>query len=193
MTSIKILLPLLVLLLGAVPAFAQATADVRTWSGASWRITDPILHVFYTVFEKDKEETGGVPTASALPPPPVGAPLEIRGSLKALSTFLKEPPQSLSAERASDVVTVWRDGVETRLPLDAIQSLQFFRQALVGSSLPPYVAPLHVRESVVVIMANGSRVEADYVNLGTAVLRGTAGQGKVDIPWGEIESVRFSR
>ena len=43
------------------------------------------------------------------------------------------------------------------------------------------------------MLEDGSRVEGDYVNLGTTFLRGRAGQGRVDIPWDQIEIVRFKR
>jgi len=40
---------------------------------------------------------------------------------------------------------------------------------------------------------DGERVEADYVNLGTAMLRGTTPNGRVEIPWEEVEHVIFER
>jgi hypothetical protein len=43
------------------------------------------------------------------------------------------------------------------------------------------------------VLNDGSQVQADYVNLGTSILRGTSAQGTVDVPWGEIETVRFRR
>ena len=43
------------------------------------------------------------------------------------------------------------------------------------------------------VMNDGSRVEGDYVNLGTLVLRGRTSGGRLDISWGDIESVRFQR
>jgi hypothetical protein len=36
-------------------------------------------------------------------------------------------------------------------------------------------------------------VEADYVNLGTTILRGITSDGRVEIPWHEIETLRFVR
>ena len=43
------------------------------------------------------------------------------------------------------------------------------------------------------MLTDGSRVEADYVNLGTTVVRGMTPQGRVDIPWGDVETIRFQR
>jgi hypothetical protein len=36
-------------------------------------------------------------------------------------------------------------------------------------------------------------VEADYVNMGGAIVRGTAPNGQVDIPWEEVEYIVFER
>ena len=43
------------------------------------------------------------------------------------------------------------------------------------------------------IKKDGSRIESEYVNLGALRLRGTTPQGRVDLPWQELESVRFER
>ncbi|MFQ5520232.1 MAG: peptidoglycan-associated lipoprotein Pal, partial [Candidatus Methylomirabilia bacterium] len=69
----------------------------------------------------------------------------------------------------------------------------FFRQPVEKSPLPPYVAATHFRHSATVVLVDGSSVEGDYVNLGTTVLRGMTPEGRVDIPWREIENVRFER
>jgi hypothetical protein len=36
-------------------------------------------------------------------------------------------------------------------------------------------------------------VEADYVNLGGMLLRGTTPGGRIDIPWQDIQTVEFRR
>jgi hypothetical protein len=43
------------------------------------------------------------------------------------------------------------------------------------------------------VLLDGSRIEGDYVNLGTTFLRGRTPYERVDIPWQDIETVRFSR
>jgi peptidoglycan-associated lipoprotein len=78
-----------------------------------------------------------------------------------------------------------------QIPLASIRSLQLFRKHPENDALPPYVAATNFRYSAAAVLEDGSRIEGDYINLGTAVLRGTAPQGRVDIPWQEIENVRF--
>jgi hypothetical protein len=55
------------------------------------------------------------------------------------------------------------------------------------------VAATHIRYGADIALADGGRVDADYVNLGTAILRGTTPDGRVDIPWQDIEVLRFAR
>src|SRR5258706_6381579 len=46
----------------ALPAVAQdVTADVKTWSGQSWRLSQPSLETFYTIVSKPQGDgsTGG--------------------------------------------------------------------------------------------------------------------------------------
>jgi hypothetical protein len=59
--------------------------------------------------------------------------------------------------------------------------------------LPSYVAAGHYRYSATALLDDGSRIEADYVSLGTTFLRGRTAQGRMDIPWEQIEVVRFTR
>jgi hypothetical protein len=51
----------------------------------------------------------------------------------------------------------------------------------------------HFRYAATAVMNDGSRVEGDYINLGTLVLRGQTTEGRLDISWEDIESVRFQR
>ena len=40
----------------ALPAAAQdVTAEVRTWTGESWRLTQPSLEIFYTIMPEAGE------------------------------------------------------------------------------------------------------------------------------------------
>jgi hypothetical protein len=55
------------------------------------------------------------------------------------------------------------------------------------------VAATHIRYAADIAMADGTRIDADYVNLGTAILRGTTPDGRIDIPWQDIEVLRFTR
>ena len=178
----------------AGPGAAQdVTAEVRTWGGQALRLAQPFLEVFYTIPLKG-EEGAGIPSApgTALPTAVGSSSL---GPFAGLS-ISPGPPRATEAKqghRQEDVLTLFRDGIEIRLPLVSIASLHFFRQPIADSPFPPYVARLHFRYSVVTVLTDGSRVEGDYINLGTTVLRGMTGQGRAEIPWEEIEVIRFER
>ena len=86
-----------------------------------------------------------------------------------------------------------RDGVEVKVPVERLATLTIARQPTPGSSLPPYVSPTHQRYGATAILTDGSRIDADYLNFGTAVLRGMTPQGRVDVPFEHIESIRFTR
>jgi hypothetical protein len=114
------------------------------------------------------------------------------GPIGALESYFDVGPGPRQGHRQTDYITVRRDGVERQLPLASIVSLTFSRH-LVRSTLPPYYVNRHFRYGATAVLTDGSRVEADYVNLGTLVLRGQTADGRVDLPWEEIESVRFHR
>src|SRR5713226_8245353 len=88
-------LALAALVAAAIPAAAQeVTAEVRTWSGQSVRLSQPSLEVFYTIVPK-QEGPGGpqVPGAAGGAPGSMGSGLtsgsligtEVRGSVQNLS------------------------------------------------------------------------------------------------------------
>jgi hypothetical protein len=178
----------LAMLLATVPVAAQdPVAEVRTWSGQTLRLAQPSLEVFYTILVKapDAQE----PSDTGQPTAPGNTPM-LFGSAKALSGALDKKPDPLSGQRQATSVTIARAGVETKIPLATLGSLVFSRVP-VASTLPPYLAPTHFRYAATAVLADGSRVEGDYVNLGTTILRGTTPQGRVDIPWHEIETLRL--
>jgi hypothetical protein len=115
------------------------------------------------------------------------------GSLGALESFFDAGPGPRQGHRQADYITLSRGGVETRLPIASVTSLTFTRRPVSGSTLPPYFVSRHVRYGATATLTDGSRVEGDYVNFGTLVLRGQTGEGRVDISWEDIESVRFQR
>ena len=197
-------LTLLVAAAAASPARAQdATAEVRTWSGQSLQLSQPSLEVFYTIVPR-VEGPGG----QQLPGDVGGAPgamgsgtstgslvgTEVSGSIRGLSRLFRDKgPEPLQGNRQAVTMSLTQAGVEHRIPLEAIKDLAFKRMPVSNSALPPYVAPTHFRYAASALLTDGSRVDGDYVNLGTAVLRGMTPQGRVDIPWQDIEAVRFSR
>lgn len=182
---------LLLLVASHGPGMAQdSTAEVKTWAGQSLRLAEPSFQVVYTVLV-EKDQAGVAPAGEAVAPG--GGPLELRGSVKALSSFLERGLQSRWGRRGADTLMIRKDGVETRVPFESIESMQFTRQPVTSNVLPPYYTSGHYRHAASVVLKNGARLEADYVNLGTAVLTGGAPQGRVEIPWAEIEMVRFAR
>ncbi len=169
----------------AVPARAQEViAEVRTWSGQSWTLAQPSLHVFYTVIPKAEE---------AEPSPPGGrTPTVFVFGLRARPS---EPqrPEPLKAQEQVEILPLSRQGVLSRIPLANIATLVFSRQPVPGHPFLPSLLPTLFRYSVTAFLTDGSRLEADDVSLGTMVLRGMTPQGRVDIPWEELEMIRFRR
>jgi len=181
----------------------ERTADVRTRSGQTWRLTDPSLHVLFTVIPKAEGEQG-------VPTPPAGGPQaapgggamgasvgsgpqpQLFGSVQSLKKALATGPEPLRAQRASEGITVVKDDVEILVPFASIAALAISRVEVANSTLPPYVAPTHVRYTAAVALVDGSVLEGTYVNLGTTVLRGISPQGRIEVPLEDIESVRFA-
>ena len=159
-------------------------AEVRTWTGESWRLSQPSLEIFYTIMPT-------VPEEEAAPAGPPAQAIQMAGPVASLKAAFEKKTEPQQGHRQTDAVTLSRHGVETQIPLSNIRTLQFVRQPVQQSPLPPYVAPTHFRYSAVAELVDGSRVEGDYVNLGTVVLRGLTPKGRVDIPWTEVENVRF--
>lgn len=197
-------LALAVAVAAASPAAAQdVTAEVRTWNGQSLRLSQPSLEVFYTIVPRE-EGAGGqqAPGAAGGAPGSMGSGAssgsligtEVTGSIQNLSRlFRASGPEPLQGNRQAETVSITQAGVERRIPLETIRDLAFKRAYVSNSTLPPYVAPTHFTYAASVLLNDGSRVDGDYVNLGTAILRGLTPEGRVDIPWQDIEVVRFSR
>jgi hypothetical protein len=197
----------LVLLLLGVPAaevFAQDIgAEVRTWSGRSLRLTQASFEIRYTIVPA--KGAGGAapggapggPTAGVYAGPLVtgmgGGTSGSIGSLQGFEQFTSQSAEPIQGRRPVDYLNVYQDGVTHHLAVGQIESIAFRRQPVVDSTLPPYVAPEHVLSSAMVTFTDGSTLDGDYVNPGTMLLRGTTPEGRVEIPWQEIETVRFSR
>ena len=171
-----------------VPSPAQSpTAEVRTWSGRELVVSEPALDALYTILI-EKEQGGAAPAGQAVSP---GASLELSGSVRALTTFLEPNIISRWGRRPVHEVTVVKDGIETRIPLGTIRTLMFTRELITRNTLPTYHAPKHFRRVVTAVLQDGSSIEGHYVNLGTTLLTGVTPQGRIEIPWEEIELVRF--
>jgi len=172
--------------IAVAPVAAQEpVAEVRTWSGETLRLSQPSLEVFYTIPVKGEDAPPSDAAASATPP-------MLFGSAPALAGVLEKKPEPLSGQRQAESVTLQKGAVERRIPLLSVASLVFTRRPVV-SALPSHLAAAHFRYAATAVLLDGTTVEADYVNLGTTILRGTASDGRVEIPWHEIETLRFVR
>jgi hypothetical protein len=175
-------------------AAQETTAEVRTWSGQSLVLAEPRVEVSFTVLPTPKEgEQQPGPGGAAAGLGAGGARAEIRGSFQGIRQAFAEGPEPQHTQRDTSVLFFSRAGVETKVPVERIATLTLSRQPVAGSSLPPYVSPTHQRYAATAVLTDGSRVDADAFNFGTAVLRGTTLQGRVDVPFDEIESIRFTR
>jgi hypothetical protein len=179
------------LVLAAPVRGAERDADVRTWTGETWRLAQPTFEVFYTIMPPESNQQG---TAA---PPTMGGASSAGQRLSA--AFQAQGPslgggagKAVQGRRWRTTITVTRDGVDVQVPIDRIETLVFTRAPVTTNLLPPYVAPTQLRYAARVELTDGSVVEADYVNLGTTILRGITGHGRVDVPWDAIESVTFS-
>jgi hypothetical protein len=186
---------MVVFLVGSA-AGQESSATIRTYQGLSYKVADLSLEVFYTIGEpkeKEKEEDSSQqfqPTISVMSTstsatggeqfPPAGAGAEKEAKL-------------LRGHSRMSHITVSNQGVETRIALDQVRSVRFARKpvAAAGLRLPPYLP--YYRYSASVSLTSGAQVEADYVNMGGAIVRGTAPGGQVDIPWDEVEYIVFER
>ena len=179
----------------------DVTATVRTWSGQSWQIAQPSLEVFYTIVSRSQEGTsGGGSTSVGQVSGMSNLGLGLLGrqtadpSLITLNRlFGSQAPDTIQGHRQAQEITVYRGGVATQIAIPSIATMAFARQPVQDSSLPPYIANTHLRSSATVHLTDGTRVEADYVNLGGMLLRGTTPGGRIDIPWQEIQTVEFRR
>lgn len=185
-TTVLVGLAALVGLAGvAFPVAAQeVTAEVRTWSGESWRLMEPSLEVFYTIMPKGKAGRGARGQMQSRE----SGQTNVLG--QTLTGELGADPQQ--GHKRGEFVILFREGIETQIAFGRIKSLQFFRQPVEKSPLPPYVAATHFRYFATAELVDGSRVEGDYINLGTTVLRGMTPEGRVDIPWEDVENVSFA-
>jgi len=199
-TTLSLLLAA-ILAAAAGPAAAQdVTATVRTWDGQSWQVAQPSLEVFYTIVARTQTQDSGGGTGvgqlggmSTLGLGGLGRQA-VDPSLFTLNRlFGSQAPDTIQGHRQAQEITLYRSGAATQIAVASIATLAFARQPVKDSSLPPYVADTHVRSTATVLLTDGTRVEADYVNLGGMLLRGTIPGGRVDIPWQDIQSIEFRR
>jgi hypothetical protein len=191
----------------SLPAAAQdVTAEVKTWTGQSWRLSQPTLEIFYTIVSKPQEQgapagagagsSGGIDKVTSFTSLTLGglSRESVDPSLMTLNRFFgKSAPETIQGHRQAQEITTYRGGVATQIPLGSISSITFKREPVRDGSLPPYVAATHIRYAADITLADGGRIAADYVNLGATILRGASVDGRIDIPWQDIEVLTFTR
>lgn len=178
----------------------DVTAEVQTWSGQSFQIAQPSLDVFYTIVSKSQESSGGGGTGVGQLGGMTQLGLGVLGrqavdpSLFTLNRlFGSQAPDTIQGHRQASEIILYRDGVPMQIPVAGIATLTFTRQPVQDSSLPPYLADSHMRSGATAVLTDGTRVEADYVNLGTLIVRGMTRAVRVDIPWQDIQRIEFRR
>ena len=213
-----VLLAVLVLGLSTADAFAQdADAEVRTWSGRVLRLSQVAFEIRYTIVLARGAggalggggggalaggAIGGSGVTGSMGGGVYGGPLVGTtmgtsgggvGSLAGFQQFTSQSPDAIQGRRIIDYLNVYQDGVTHRLAVNRIASIAFRRQPVRNSSLPPFVAPEHIYSAATVTFTDGGTLDGDNVNPGTLLLRGTTPDGRVEIPWQEIETIRFTR
>lgn len=214
----------IVALWGSCVDAQQVTAEVRTWTGQSFTVSDPTFEIFYTIMPSVTVALGGAGGYAGAAPgavpgaAPGGVPTGMipsgRGdlgqpstnigigsvgfqagtaALAASGTLLPEGQASKQGRRQQETIRLTRQGVDVHVPVTNLASLIFTRNLVQRSSLPPYAALTHFHHGATAVLVDGSQIQADYVNLGTGILRGATPQGTIDIPWDEIEVIRFRR
>ena len=184
---------------GTVPPAVDAqesVAEVRTWGGQSWSLRDATFDVYYTLIPAKSDDSAAPSTGS-------GTQINITGrsfAPRALGTLQSEyrnlesgAQDPTQGRRQRQSLTIVRQGSEIQIPLASVALIQFSRAPITNSQLPPHVAGDDFRYAAVIVLLDGSTLEAESVNLGTTILRGVSPQGRVDIPWREVEQVRLAR
>ncbi len=183
----------MVMTLGAGAAAQESAATIRTYQGISYMVADPSLEVFYTIGEL-KESPSTTPTSGMTFGTTINLGMPSTGGGEQVSSPVAggtKEERLLRGHSQASAITVSKDGVETRIPWEQVRTMSFARTPDPAAGLPPYIS--QYRYSASVTLVDGTRVEADYVNLGVTFLRGTTPAGRVDIPWQEVEGITFNR
>ncbi len=178
------------LLVGSSSA-QDVRAEVRTYQGASYTLANPSLETYYTIGEpKETPQLGPTMTINVNQPSSGGGGEQAAAGYSAPPGGAKEEKLLRGHSQATEI-TLSKGGATTRIPLDRIRSMSFARTQDTVAGLPPYMD--QYRYSLSVTLVDGGRVDGDYVNLGTTILRGETPTGRVDLPWQDVEAVNFGR
>ena len=196
-TTVAAITMVVVMLTGT--ALAQDTsATIRTYQGIAYKVADPSLEVFFTIGEPKGTEgsasqgSGGYQSFGTMINVSSTSSAGGGGDQSAGGGAAKDGGL-LRGHYPANHITVSNQGVEKRIAWDQIRAMRFARKpvTIAGLQLPPYVP--HYKYAVSVSLMSGEQMEADYVNLGATVVRGIMPGGRVEIPWGEIETIVFDR
>ena len=185
------------------PAIAQeSVAEIQTWRGDSFRISQPALDSLYSIIPRALIGANGAPVAGAAgaaaetgvsaPPAGSGPQASIIGSARSLAGLFGQGPPPIQGRASHHALTFVRSGVETRVPFDRISGLTVERKDL-ASTLPPYVSATHAQYAATAVLVDGSTIQADYVNFGTIILRGTGPQGSIELPLEDVRTLKITR
>ena len=184
-------------LVGSAPA-QESSATIRTYQGASYKVADLTLEVFYNIGEPKSMEgsaaqTGSQPFTTMINVSPGGGGGTGGAEQAAAGGGAGEEKRVLSGHSRASDITVSNRGVTTQIAWDQIRALRFARKPVAdaGLQLPPYIP--YFKYSASVSLVSGEQMEGDYVNLGGTIVRGTASTGRVDIPWEAVEYILFDR
>jgi hypothetical protein len=175
------------------------SAELRTWDGQTWQLADVTVVTFHSVpapAPAPEAPPGPAEALAALAAPAAAGPARSASGPQNRASGARlgdAGPEPLPDPRATRYVTLYRAGVATRVDLEQVTTLVFFRHPIADSQLPPYVRASHVRHAAVAILADGSRVDGDEIGLGSTEIRGRAFGTQVAIPWTSIELLRFGR
>ncbi len=164
----------------------EVNATVRTHDGASYVLTDPWLEVDYTIGEP--KETPQTPQGFQ---PSITVNASASASTGSTAPGGAEQSPLLSGHSRMADLLVSRQGVSMRIPWDEVQALRIARTPAPRAGLPTYVPSY--RYTVAITLIGGEQVQADYINLGGAVLRGSGLAGRIEIPWNQLETLTFQR
>jgi hypothetical protein len=166
----------------------ESRATVRTYQGVSYTLADPSLEVFYTIGEpKEKKDEDRTQQFQPLISVAASAGAPAGGEQTPGESGSEKVAKLLRGHSRATEIAILKNGVEARIPWDRIRSLSLSRKPVTVAGLPPYVP--YYRYSASAVLIDGARVDGDYVNLGTTMLRGQTPTGRVDIPWEQIEQV----
>ena len=192
------LIALGMLLLVAQAATAQeVTAEVRTWTGRAWRLSEPwirgLLHDHAQAQRGGDAAHGGTDGRTAGHRRGGGAHSRRSEVRFSGPETLRLWPRAEACSAGCGFPDSARAGVEVagagqadREPDDRPAPSRTARSRRTSLRT-------HFRYSAVATLADGSRVEADYFNFGTAVVRGMTTAGRVEIQFDEIETLRFEQ